>query len=366
MKIKNIITVFLPAMILGVFCIFAILKPQTRFSDSERRYLEKFPELSIKTVLSGEFMKEFEGYTLDQFPLRDIFRGIKAFSEQNIFLKKDNNKVFKTKGHLSKIEYPLNENMIDNAADKFNKINDKFLDVSDNIYFSLIPDKNYFLATDSGYLHLDYNQMSEYMKNKLPYMEHIDLNENLSIDDYYYTDTHWKQENLIDVARIFADKLNIEIPSHYTENQLTEPFYGVYCGQYALPVRSDTITYLTNDIINGFKVTNINDLGKPEEGVVYDLTKAKSKDPYEIFLSGAKAVQIIENPTVANDRELVVFRDSFGASLLPLIAQGYSKTTLIDIRYVYSDAIGYFVNFKDADVLFLYSSIVLNNSSSFR
>ena len=43
--------------------------PGKDFSDSERRKLAQFPELSVKTVLDGKFMTEFESYTLDQFPL---------------------------------------------------------------------------------------------------------------------------------------------------------------------------------------------------------------------------------------------------------------------------------------------------------
>ncbi len=365
MKIKNIITVILFCAILGGFSIYAFIKPQDVYSVTERRALDQFPELNTETLLSGTFMKEFEDYTLDQFPMRDSFRGIKAFGEKNIFYKKDNNKVFTAAGHLSKIEYPLSYTMLDNAVAKFDKIKNKYLDESNNIYFSIIPDKNYFIAEKNGYLHLDYKEMFDYMKSKTPYMEYIDLVYTLGIGDYYYTDTHWRQENLPDTAAVLAEKLGIDIPAEYAENDVTEPFYGVYCGQYALPVEPDSITYLTNDTIDSFKV-NIYDTGKAVESDVYDMSKATSKDPYEIFLSGAVAVQTIENPKVTNDRELIIFRDSFGSSMAPLLAQGYAKTTLLDIRYVSSDMLSAFADFKNADVLFLYSTIVLNSSTSFK
>ena len=49
----------------------------------------------------------------------------------------------------------------------------------------------------------------------------------------------------------------------------------------------------------------------------------------------------IENPqapgTDAEGRELVVFRDSFGSSLLPLMISGYEKITIFDIRYLPGD-----------------------------
>ena len=70
----------------------------------------------------------------------------------------------------------------------------------------------------------------------------------------------------------------------------------------------------------------------------------------------------IENPNAGNDRHLVVVRDSFGSALLPLLAQSYAKVTAVDIRYMMPNLVGNFVDFTDADVLFLYSSTVLNNS----
>ncbi|MBQ8010603.1 MAG: hypothetical protein IJ265_03530, partial [Oscillospiraceae bacterium] len=94
----------------------------------------------------------------------------------------------------------------------------------------------------------------------------------------------------------------------------------------------------------------------------YDMEKAAGRDPYELFLCGADALVTIENPEAASDRELIVFRDSFGSSLVPLLAEGYSKITVIDIRYVQPAMLGNLVEFKGQDVLFLYSTLILNNS----
>ena len=42
----------------------------------------------------------------------------------------------------------------------------------------------------------------------------------------------------------------------------------------------------------------------------------------------------MENPKAETNRELVIFRDSFGSSIAPLFAEGYKKITLLDIRYL--------------------------------
>ena len=74
----------------------------------------------------------------------------------------------------------------------------------------------------------------------------------------------------------------------------------------------------------------------------------------------------IENPHSENKRELVVFRDSFGSSIAPLLAQGYFRVTLIDIRYLHPDMLPRIIEFKNQDILFIYSTLVLNNSETIK
>ena len=92
------------------------------------------------------------------------------------------------------------------------------------------------------------------------------------------------------------------------------------------------------------------------------MEKAAGKDPYELFLSGPKSLLTIENPSAHTEKELIVFRDSFGSSIAPLLAEGYAKITLVDIRYLSPQMLDRFITFTDQDVLFLYSVSVLNNS----
>ena len=59
---------------------------------------------------------------------------------------------------------------------------------------------------------------------------------------------------------------------------------------------------------------------------------------------------------------MIVFRDSFAGSLIPYLVEGYQKITLVDIRYVDSKLLGAFLKVDNQDVLYLYSTILLNNS----
>ena len=108
------------------------------------------------------------------------------------------------------------------------------------------------------------------------------------------------------------------------------------------------------------------DTGMPVEGSIYDMEKACGKDPYEMFLSGSSPLITIENPNAKEDKELVLFRDSYGSSLAPLLAPAYSKITVVDIRYIQCDFLGNFIDFDNKDILFMYSTTLLNNSMAMR
>lgn len=349
-------------MLFGISLCF-LLKAPDDFSESERRVLARFPKLTAETIVSGEFMEDFEVYTQDQFPWRDGMRSLKAVTALGVFGQSDNNDIYVADGHVSKLEYPLRIEMLDNAAKHFENIYETYLaDTDTNLYFSIIPDKNYFLAEDNGYLNIDYDELVSAMREKTDYMEYIDIMDELTIGDYYRTDTHWKQESLLPIAEKLADTMGVNLDDEYEVNTLDNPFYGVYYGQSALPLTPDTIQYLTSGTLESCTVTSY-DTGVPVEMPVYNMEAAKGRDPYEMFLCGADALVVIENPTADTDKELVVFRDSYSSSLVPLLVEGYAKITLIDTRYIQSGLIGNFVEFDDQDVLFIYGTMLLNNST---
>ncbi len=362
--IKNKITTIIFAIVLISVSLCCWLKPKTDFSLSERRPLASFPEVSAESVFSGDFSSEFDKYTTDQFPLRDAFRTIKAIFSTKVLGKADNNGLYSADGHLSKMEYPYNPDMTKYAINKFNTIYNSYIkDTNSKTYLSVVPDKNYFLADKNGYLSLDYTAFIDEFKSGCDYMEYIDILPYLSIDDFYTTDSHWKQDKIKDVAQHIGSEMGVTVSDEYTTNRLNIPFYGVYAGQSALPVKPDEIRFLTNEITDNFTVTYYGS-GKPEKGELYNLEKAQSKDPYEMFLSGTMPLITIENPLADNDKHLIVFRDSYGSSLAPLLATGYSKTTIVDIRYIQSSFIGNFVDFENSDILFIYSTTLLNNSTA--
>jgi hypothetical protein len=144
---------------------------------------------------------------------------------------------------------------------------------------------------------------------------------------------------------------------------LERPFYGVYYGQAALPMEPETMYILESDLL---RECTVYDYETGKTGSVYEMTKLDSRDLYDVYLSGARALLRVENPNARTDRELIVFRDSYGSSLVPLLVQGYASVTMVDIRYISSGLLDQYLDFHGQDVLMLYGTLVLNGSSAMK
>lgn len=358
-KIKNIIVVVLFMVFIFSVSVANLIMPDKDVSTTERRKLDQFSNLNY-----DNFTKDFEDYALDQFVGRDWFRKIKSYVAYNIFNQKDNNKIYIVDNQVSKFNDFLDESSIKSAAKKYNTLYDKFLSGM-NVYYSIIPDKNYFMAKENGYPAMDYEKLISIMKDNIKSeIKYIDLFNEITINDYYSTDIHWKQENLDKIVDKLMSSMDNLFDSKYQYNKL-DGFYGNYYGQAALPMNSESLTYCTNDVINNAKVYMLNEeTFELEETEVYNLEAYEGIDPYDIFLSGPRPLIIIENEKAATDRELIIFRDSFGSSLTPLLIEGYKKITVVDLRYIGSPLLKQFVEFADnQDALIINYTDVLNSSS---
>ena len=365
MKKMRIFGLGILVLLWAVITCAAWFGPAKDVSESERRKLAQFPNLTVKTVLNGKFMSEFETYTLDQFPLRDNFRQLKALFHYNVLGQKDNNDIYIVHDYAAKLEYPLNEVSVSNAVKKFNHIYETYLAESETVIFAPVPDKGYYLGEVNGYPAMDYEALFATLEQGMPWAEFVDLTDQLEAGDYYRTDTHWRQERILKVAETLCKALGTD---WFREEELTpvpveRPFYGVYYGQAALPMDADLMVVMENEMLVNCTVYN-QETGKTTG--IYDWDKLSSRDLYDVYLSGAAALLTIENPNATTDKELVVFRDSFGSSMVPLLVKDYKTVTVVDIRYVASDWVGRYVDFHGQDVLFLYSTLILNSSNTLK
>lgn len=362
-KMKNkVVCIFIGTMfLLGFLCCVMLSKPT--IIESERRKAAMFPSLTWNSISNGSFMREFQMYTTDTFPFREQLRKIKTNSLFTLFRRSDYNGLYITDGFISKMDYPLHEQALWKAMERFRYIYEKYANENNSVYVSVIFEKNSVTAKTSGHLSIDEDVFEQIVKEKMDFANYISIRDLLDKEDFYQTDTHWRQENIVDVAERLAASMGADIQSSYITHLLQRPFFGVCKGQIALDLPSESMYYLRNEIIDHCVVY---DWQNDKTMDVYNMEKAKGNDPYEMFLSGNLPLITMKNNKADTDKKLILFRDSFGSSIAPLLIEGYAEITLVDIRLIHPDQVGRYISFEGSDLLFLYSSYVLNHSETLK
>ena len=223
-KTKHIAVTASFLLLTAIFSILCLTHDSIAVSDAERRPLAQMPEYSTDKLLNGNYFSSFENYTVDQFPLRDTFRSLKAFLQTEVWGRHDNNGYFQVDSYIGKTDYPLNSDSVLHAADRIQYIYDHYLSEGNhNILYSVIPDKSFFLAPIQGYPTMDYDALLQILETQLSdKIDYVDIFNQLDIHDYYQTDTHWSQDRLGNVVSTLANALHISdsLSQKYTTKTL--------------------------------------------------------------------------------------------------------------------------------------------------
>lgn len=356
--------VFVLSLLAGGITLF--LLPANSDSEAERRPLAEAPKLSGKAILNGRYFSELESWVTDHFQAREAFRRLKASWQLRVMHEQENNGLAEVDGSIVKLEKQVNTDSLAYAGERFRAVYTQYLFSSDcKVFCAVIPDKSFFLR-ERGWPVMEFAEMERLVQAALPAAEPISLTDCLRLEDYYRTDSHWRQERLLPAAARLLSAMGRETPAleiNAFDQGSYEPFLGVYAGQSALDPEPETITWLSGGPLAECAAMDL-EFHRPLP--LYDPEGCDPRDPYTLFLGGAKGVIRLENPSVPAEGELVVFRDSFGSSIAPLLCLGYRTVTLVDIRYVEPELLPRFLRFTDQDVLFLYSATLLNNSQGLR
>ena len=273
--------------------------------------------------------------------------------------------VYVYEGYAVSTEAGYDRKSLDYAARKLRQLYDS--DLTGNaghIYLSVIPDKGSFTEPPVGYTPASAQETAEALLAQLDFVQYADITSGLSLEDYYRTDPHWRQECLISTAQTLAQAMGVPLAGDLQENTVDAPFYGAYAEKAGEPLAADTLRYLTGEVLDACTVY---DYETERQETLYDLSAVETDTPYDLYLQGSRSLLRIDSPLAATDKTLVVFRDSFGSSLIPLLAESYRTVYAVDIRYLSSQLLGRFLTPDGSeDVLFLYSTMVLQNSRTLK
>lgn len=291
---------------------------------------------------------------LDSFMALDL-------SEEEPVLVPDENDLLYTDGYYLDYIGELRPHSVENFANKVESLAAQYMQNSTGIYYAIAPSKNYFV-NDRVQTPFDYDQMLSILSENITSAQYINLFDTLTLEDYYKTDPHWRQERLQKTVDRLGESLGFTTDLSTYQANTVEGFIGQH-GHDKENFPSEDLVYLTNDAINNAVVDNMQE---PDFKQVYNLDKLSSSSPYDVFLSGPTPLETITNNNAETDKELIIFRDSSTSSLAPLLIENYKTITLVDIRYMMSAMLGDYVNFDGKDVLFLYGEQVINFSEMLR
>ncbi len=358
---KKLGTIFF-AVIIIVFLINLVL-PDRSFSDKENRVLSSFPAPNLAQMASGRQEPKYETYVNDQFFFRDLWITLKAGADR-LMGKVENNGVWLCKdGYLMENftaptpdRLEANISSIEAFADRHADINTAMIIVPNavNIMSSRLP---------AGALTENQNTYLDEVKNSVK--EHgisfIDLRETLSNHSleriYYKTDHHWTTLGAYYGYLASADQLDLDT-SILTYDQLpvSDSFQGTLSAKsgFRSGEKEEMYVFLPrNDTAPDYVVNYVDD--RTRVASFYQTDRLETRDKYAMFLNGNHAQVKINTPT-ADDRTLLIFKDSYANCFVPFLGPHYRNIILIDPRYYYGNIEDLIAAEGVDEILYLYNA----------
>lgn len=358
---------YIPAVVFLIFiygmALWFLFSPKTDYSSSEKRYLQKFPDTNVEKVLSGEFGSEFETFFADQFPQRNTWVGLNAYTT----LAEGNNGasgVYNCKnGYL--INKPVST---DNNLDKnVGAVVDFAKTIDAPTTVMLVPSTGYIADDVLPTFHDKYNDdedisriSSTLSKEKIGF---VDLRERFKSEYkngsqlYYKTDHHWTTKGAYTGYQELCKALGITPIDDSTLKKDSYPdFYGTTyssSGFWLTPPDNIEIWSNPKNSDKNISVKITEGANVKTSGSMYFTDHLKEDDKYPVFIDGNHALTEITN-TNAKNGTILLIKDSFSHSLAPFLAENYSKVVLVDLRY-YKESVSQLVSaYNPEQVVVLY------------
>ena len=344
MKKSKLMLMFVFVVLVFGFSIGSLITPVRSYSVQENRTLTAHPKLSVKSILSGKYQKQYENFLSDQFFGRDAWVSL-ATRIQATFHQKDINGVYIGKdgyllekdeaGDVDHLQVKDNEKyvtkFINAASKKFGK---------KHVSFMMVPSKTSIMKNKLPD-YASYNDHSDVIKalrhdlndpNQL-----LDLSKALNQKNnqyiYYRTDHHWTTLGAYYAYDTFAKQTKMATPhaaSYYHQVKAYEDFYGTTYNKIHLKVPADTVTLYRQK--GDTKVKVAFNQGKNYHTMYFDDAAKKGFNRYDVFFS-KNTFQVDIRTHAHTGKTLLMAKDSFANSFVPFLIHDYDHIIMIDYRY---------------------------------
>ncbi len=356
------------AVLLFGLAIGTLLFPDQEYSTEEKRALAQFPEFNLSSLLDGSFMDGMEDWQADQFPLRSKLMQAKsklslalgAIRSQDVFRCSDGSL-------MEHFDMPDN-NAIDNLTGSLAEFSARYPHVPK--YFCIVPtaisvleDKLPTAAlTDDQNLYLD--RLAEVLSAIGTVVDVRNTFSQHKEDQqlYYFTDHHWTTDAAYLAWRELYSTMNLNSTVNYTPGIVCNNFAGSLLSSSGFPLKKyDSISVYVPDVDPVYTVTYENE--QRMTASVYAPEYLIDDDPYQIFFGGNFAKITIKTIN-DNNRQLLIFKDSYANCLIPFLIPDFEEITVIDPRYYYDDLDMEILSSNYTEILFLYNANTLAADNS--
>lgn len=337
MKSKNKSFFILFASVWAVLIIWNLLTPSRTFSEEENRNLVQFPTFTMETLLDGRYMNTINDYLNDQFAGKPYWITAQSLMEYGLGKRESNQVYLGSNALITHVIAPSNEITKANVAGIKGFIERYGM----KGYVMLVPsaasintDQLPALAEiwdERTYIDSVYGQLTSYAVG-VPLYDLFEEHKDEYL--YYRTDHHWTSYAAFLAHNQLLDAL--KQPLHQ-ENDLTvttlrNDFLGMLHSKTGFPlVKKDTMEQYQAGSVKSYAVYDGKETTSYDS--IYFPEYLEKKDKYSYFLGTVQPMVTIytDAPT---DRKLLIFKDSYSHSMVPMLLDRYSEIRLVDPRYM--------------------------------
>ncbi len=333
-NVSNLIGVLLFAAAIAAVPLWWLLTPDRSFSDTERRNLDQAPAFPSASLSEWSFDDDVESYLADQMPLRDLFVGIHAYETlltgrqitTDVYCDRD--------GYLVEAPVDADAGEIEKRLQRIARL-DETAGLPVRL---LVPPSTGYVRRDSLPAELAALYRDDALLGQIGSFDGVELVPLLDNfcengqDWFYRTDHHWNADGAYAAYRAYLEYIDREpLPM--------ESFYHHVVNGYVGSTRSRSALWLTEgerlDILE--PQCRVSVRFSDREGVFDSLVfreRLQEYDWYPVFIDGNHPVTVIDNLDAEPDSGvLLVVKDSFANSLVPLLVPSYARIVMVDPRY---------------------------------
>ncbi len=345
-KTSELLTVIIFMTVLGVLSLLLFVLPKRtgELSSLEFRTLAEDPfkgksfEKLVGELVTGDMSKNVDKFLEDHFPARNFFIALNSYYLHFTGRNADQGVVLGKNSRMFEAPIVLNETHVAKNMERINEFTEA--NGLDTVVV-IAPSSAVVVTEDLPLIHMEYKDREIIDAARQLTTAYVpDLAGIFSAREdrgglFYRTDHHWTMDGAYvcyeDVLAHFGDAPVDK--SVFTREKYE--FFGSYYRKAGLWLtKPDELEVWRCPALDSMKVTiGWGDRAEVHYGVYDDAQLAEGNvDKYAAYLWSNNDVTVIENPE-GNGETIMIVKDSFGNSIIPLFAMTYSRVIMVDTRY---------------------------------